>query len=61
MAQSTAEQFKPFCILNQDAVDFLKNSSEKFDIIFMSHVFEHFSIEDGIDLAKLIRAHLSDD
>jgi len=60
MAQSTAEEFKPFSILNQDAVDFLKNSSEKFDIIFMSHVFEHFSIEDGIDLAKLIRAHLND-
>lgn len=39
--------------------DFLKKNKEKYDIVFMSHVLEHFNLEDQIKLIKLIKNNLS--
>lgn len=50
--------YKIICI---DALNFLEKTPEKYDIIYMNHVFEHFTIEDGIILAIHIKQHLSHD
>ena len=36
----------------------MKDKEWEFDIIYMSHVFEHFSLEDWIKLASLIKKSL---
>ncbi len=50
--------FKDYKIIFEDVFDYLKNTTNTFDIIFMSHVFEHFTIEEWIELSKLINSHL---
>ena len=61
MAEYTQKIFPEYNILSDDAIKYLEKYLEKYDIIFSSHVFEHFSIEDGIHLATLIKEHLIDD
>lgn len=43
-----------------DAFDFLSSSTEKFDIVFMAHVLEHFDIETGEKLLNLIENNLDE-
>jgi len=47
------EKYPEFHFINISVFDFLK-WEDKYDIIFISHVFEHFSIEEWILLSKLI-------
>lgn len=42
-----------------DAFDFLSSNLKKFDIIFMSHVFEHFDIKIGKGILNLINSNLT--
>jgi cyclopropane fatty-acyl-phospholipid synthase-like methyltransferase len=42
-----------------DVLDFLDNTKEKFDLIFMSQVFEHFTLEEGMKFLKLIPKRLN--
>ncbi len=47
-------KFKDFNFLASDIVDFLKDNSTTYDIIFMSHVFEHFNSDTANNTIKLI-------
>ncbi len=58
IAKAAAKYFKEYSIHGDDAIHFLKKTKEKYDTIFMSHVFEHFSIEEGITLANQVLKHL---
>lgn len=60
MAKHTQKIFPAYTIESGDAIQYFENNTEKYDIIFSSHVFEHFSIEDGIHLVTLIKGHLTD-
>jgi predicted SAM-dependent methyltransferase len=42
-----------------DALEYFDQTDEKYDVIYLSHVFEHFSIEEGIRLARQISHHLT--
>jgi len=42
-----------------DVFDFLKDNTEKYDVVFMSHVLEHLNLEDQIKLIELIKKNLS--
>jgi len=53
------KQYPEFEFINISVLDFLK-WKKQYDIIFMSHVFEHFSIEEWIYLSKLINKSLKD-
>jgi len=53
------KKFNNYKILCVDALDFFQNTTEKFDVIYMSHVFEHFTIEEWIVLARYICEHLA--
>ena len=53
-------EFSNYKILCIDAIAFFESSTEKFDVIYMSHVFEHFTIGEGIVLAKYIHEHLTE-
>lgn len=57
----TKKQFPEYSFFNTDVINFLSENKDKFDIVFMSHVFEHFSIDDWITLAELIKNNLSID
>jgi len=59
ISEKLCEHFNIYKIIDTDALDFFKKTEEKYDIIFMSHVFEHFCIEDGRILAKSILEHLT--
>lgn len=61
VADALSKRYPMFKILADDAMLFFEQHTEKYDVIFLSHVFEHFSIEEGIALAKQIRAHLTPD
>jgi len=54
----TKEKYKNYEFYNISALEYLKNKIEEFDIIYMSHVFEHFTLEEWIELSKLINASL---
>ena len=43
-----------------NAFDFLSSNTEKFDIVFMAHVFEHFDMEAGEKLLDLIENNLNE-
>lgn len=59
VAEKLSKYFDQYKILCADALEFFEKTEEKFDVIFMSHVLEHFTIEDGITLARHIREHLN--
>jgi len=59
VAEKLWKQFDTYTIHCIDALDYFNQTEEKFDMIFMSHVFEHFPIDDWIILAKLIAQHLT--
>jgi 2-polyprenyl-3-methyl-5-hydroxy-6-metoxy-1,4-benzoquinol methylase len=59
IAEKLWKHFNTYKIVDTDALQFFENTDEKFDIIFLSHVFEHFTIEEGISLAKQISKHLA--
>jgi 2-polyprenyl-3-methyl-5-hydroxy-6-metoxy-1,4-benzoquinol methylase len=44
-----------------NAIDFLKNSKEKYDVILLIDVLEHIEFEESIELIKLINGSLNDD
>lgn len=60
MTKMTQEIFPDYFISCADVIVFLKQTDKKYDYIFSAHVFEHFSIDDGIILADLIYSHLKD-
>ena len=55
------EKFHDFRFHNIDAIKFLANNKKKYDLIFMSHVLEHFSADDGDRIISLISKSLSDE
>ena len=55
----TKNIFPEYRFKNVDIFDFLKTNKEKFDIIYMAHVLEHFNLEKQIELLKLIKVNLS--
>jgi predicted SAM-dependent methyltransferase len=61
MADHTAKIFPKYSFSDQAAQDFFSHNNEKYDIIFMSHVFEHMDIDIGIELSKMIYSHLQED
>lgn len=61
MAEYTAKIFPNYSFSHQTAQEFLANNNQKYDIIFMSHVFEHMDIDIGIELSKMIYAHLKEE
>ena len=61
MVETTKRKFPQYKIHHKDIITYLQETTEKYDIIFSSHVFEHFTIEQWIELAKLIREHLNID
>ncbi len=50
--------FSNYTFILKDIFIFLKDSKEKYDLIFMSHVLEHFTIKEQIKLLKLIKKNL---
>lgn len=59
MVNELKGMFWGYKFLHAEAITFLKNTNEKYDIIFMSHVFEHFSLEEWRELANLIKERLN--
>lgn len=59
MSDKLWKYFNKYDIVCDDALHFFEHSDQKYDIIFLSHVFEHFSIDDGIILAQQILKHLN--
>lgn len=55
------ELFPDYSFILEDMFIFLKDSKEKYDLIFISHVLEHFAIKEQIKLLKLIKKHLTGD
>ncbi|MFZ2150429.1 MAG: methyltransferase domain-containing protein [Candidatus Absconditicoccaceae bacterium] len=53
------KQFKGYNFYNIEGSEFLENTKEKYDIIFMDNVFEHLTLEEGIYIAKLINKKLN--
>lgn len=51
-------KFKKYNFYLENASSFLINKKNQFDIIYISHVFEHFSIEEWLKLSKLINSSL---
>lgn len=47
-----------FNAILEDSLNYLARTKEKFSIIFLFNVFEHFKKEDGLKLLKLINARL---
>lgn len=45
-------KFKDYNFYSDDALDYLKINKNKFDFLFMSHVFEHFEIDEAINYSK---------
>lgn len=43
-----------------NAIDFLKNSKEKYDVILLIDVLEHIELEESIELIKLINKSLNE-
>lgn len=55
----TSIKFPKYTFLCSDGIDFLKNYKwEGFDIIFLSHVFEHLNDQQSIEMIKCIEEHL---
>ena len=52
--KETQGKFKDYKFYNISALEYLKDKKYEFDIIYMSHVFEHFTLEEWIKLARLI-------
>lgn len=46
-------------VVQDDLLHFLKESNETFDVISLFHVLEHFTVDSGTELLRLIRNHLS--
>ncbi len=59
VADELSKQFPDYTILCVDALEYFDQTDEKYDVIYLSHVFEHFSIEEGIRLARQIAHHLT--
>lgn len=57
VAQKLSNHFQSYTISSDDVFEFFEKTDEKFDVTFMAHVLEHFTIEEGIRLAQLIREH----
>lgn len=55
------KKFPWYFFYRDDACHFLENTKEKFDVIYMAHVFEHLSEEEAIKAIKLIHEHLNID
>jgi len=49
---------KNFRFIQSEIVSFLKNEENEYDLIFMSHVFEHLSVDDNTKVLKLIKKRL---
>lgn len=60
IVKATSEKFSPYIFLHEDGASFLKkNLNKKFDIIFLSHVFEHFDTEESKEIVSLIYENLA--
>lgn len=51
-------EFEFFC---EDVFNFLKRTKKKFDLIFMSHFLEHFTLEEGKNLLELANKRLNNE
>ncbi|MFT4305124.1 MAG: class I SAM-dependent methyltransferase [Candidatus Woesearchaeota archaeon] len=55
------KDFKHYSFIEEDIIKFLKKTKEKYDLIFMSHVFEHFTKKEGDELINLVYKTLNKD
>jgi hypothetical protein len=60
MARIAKEKFKDYTIISWDIFEYFKKNDEKYDIIFLSHVFEHFDLDGWFKLANQIKEHLNE-
>lgn len=42
-----------------DALEYLKTTGERFDLIHMSHVMEHFPFDEGLEIMRLLKERLN--
>lgn len=56
----TKKKFPKFDFYKEDIIKFLKNNEEKFDVIYMSHVFEHLTLDEAKDFLKYLNDSLTD-
>jgi len=54
----TQWKFAYYIFSTENIFEYLKNNSNSIDIVFMSHVFEHFALEEWVKLSKLIYSAL---
>ena len=53
------KKFPKYNFKNEDIFNFLNENKKKYDLIFMSHFFEHFTLEEGEKLLRLIKKNLN--
>ena len=51
--------FPKYTFKKTDIVKFLKTNKQKYDLIYMSHTFEHFTLDEGVAILKLIKKTLA--
>ena len=51
--------FPSFTFVKDEILSFLGENTEKFDFIYMCHLFEHFELEEQLELLELIKTHLT--
>ena len=51
--------YPDYTFKNIDIFDFFSTNKDKFDIIYMSHVFEHFDMKKGKELLQQIHSNLN--
>lgn len=54
-----SKDFPDYKFICDDVVEYLEKTKEKYDLIFMSQVFEHLTIEEGMRFLKLIPKRLN--
>ncbi len=58
MLKLVKKRFPKYDFRKDDIFSFLKEQENNLDIVYMSHVFEHFSLEEWKELSKLIHKAL---
>ena len=53
------EDFPDYKFVNDEVINYLQNNAGAYDVILMSQVFEHLTLQEGEELLKLIPRHLT--